>query len=208
MMGEKWDQPKDDLLRRLWLRGDTGTQIAQAMGITKNAVVGRAHRLRLPKRPSPIKAGDRQGSAPRQGGGLVYRRAAAGVVFPPASAATTSLGADGAPRPGAAASPAQHDVSSHSNFPVLAARLTNPSPVRGFLGDVEGKREKVAAQPRPQVFPVRGCQFPLWPHGPRVALEDMRFCDAPARRNSEARQDSAYCEAHHARCFAKMKEAA
>jgi hypothetical protein len=58
------------------------------------------------------------------------------------------------------------------------------------------------------VFPVRGCQFPLWPHGPRVSLEDMRFCDAPGRRNKDGRQDSAYCAEHHAQCFAKLKEAA
>ena len=207
MSGEKWPQEKDDLLRQLWLRGDTGTEIAQEMGITKNAVVGRAHRLRLPARPSPIKVGQRQNSAPRHGG-VVVRRAAAGVVFPPASAATTSLGATGAPRPGAAAFSARDVVSSLSNFPALAARLTNPSPARGFLDGAEAKREKVAAQPRPQVFRARGCQFPLWPHGVRVALEDMRFCDAAPRRNKDGRQDSAYCEAHHARCFAKVKEAA
>jgi hypothetical protein len=207
MMGEKWPQPKEDLLRQLWLRGDTSTEIAQHMGITKDAVVRRANRLRLPARLSPIRAGQRQNSASCHGG-VVVRRAAAGVVIPPAPAATTSLGATGAPRPGAAAFSAQHDVSSRLNFPALAARLTNPSPARGFLDGAEAKREKVAAQPRPQVFRARGCQFPLWPHGVRVALEDMRFCDAPGRRNKDGRQDSAYCEAHHARCFAKVKEAA
>ncbi len=207
MMGEKWPQAKDDLLRSLWQRGDSSSQIGRAMGISKNAVVGRAHRLRLPARASPIKAGQRQYSAPRHGG-VVVRRAAAGVVIPPAPAARTSLGATGAPRPGAAAFSAQRDVSFLSNFPALAARLTNPSPARGFLDGAEVKREKVAAQPRPQVFPVRGCQFPLWPHGPRVALEDMRFCDAPARRNKEGRQDSAYCPAHQALCFQKVREAA
>ena len=207
MSGEKWPLEKIDLLRSLWARGDSGSEIGRIMGISKNAVVGKAHRLRLPPRPSPIKAGQRQNSAPRHGG-VVVRRAAAGVVIPPAPAATTSLGDTGAPRPGAAAFSAQHDVSSLSNFPALAARLTNPSPARGFLDGVEAKREKVAAQPRPQVFQVRGCQFPLWPHGVRVALEDMRFCEAAPRRNKQGRQDSAYCEAHHARCFAKVKEAA
>jgi GcrA cell cycle regulator len=207
MSGEKWPLEKIDLLRSLWARGDSGSEIGRIMGISKNAVVGKAHRLRLPPRPSPIKAGQRQNSAPRHGG-VVVRRAAAGVVIPPAPAATTSLGDTGAPRPGAAAFSAQHDVSSLSIFPALAARLTNPSPARGFLDGAEAKREKVAAQPRPQVFQVRGCQFPLWPHGVRVALEDMRFCEAAPRRNKQGRQDSAYCEAHHARCFAKVKEAA
>lgn len=206
MSDDKWPLEKIDLLRSLWARGDSGAEIGRIMGISKNAVVGKAHRLRLPPRPSPIKAGQRQYSA-RRHGGVVVRRAAAGVEFPPASAARTSLGATGAPRPGAAAFSAL-DVSSLSNFPALAARLTNPSPVRGFLGGVDAKREKVAAQPRPQVFPVRGCQFPMWRHGARVALEDVRFCDAAPRRNKEGRQDSAYCEAHHVLCFAKAKEAA
>ena len=199
-MGEKWPQEKDDLLRSLWARGDSGSEIGRIMGISKNAVVGRAHRLRLPARPSPIKAGQRQDSA-RRHGGVVVRRAAAGVAFPPASAATTSLGAMGAPRPGAAALSAQRDVSSLLNLPALAARVTNPPPAPGFSG-------KVASQPRPQVFPVRGCQFPMWRNGLRVAFDEVRFCDAPARRNAEGRQDSAYCAAHHAQCFVKAKEAA
>jgi GcrA cell cycle regulator len=206
MSDDKWPLEKIDLLRSLWARGDSGSEIGRIMGISKNAVVGKAHRLRLSPRPSPIKAGQRQYSA-RRHGGVVVRRAAAGVEFPPASAAT-SLGASGAPRPGAAAFSARRDVSSLSNFPVLAARLTNPAPARGFLDGAEAKREKAAAQPRPQVFPVRGCQFPMWRHGARVALEDVRFCDAAPRRNKEGRQDSAYCAAHHALCFAKIKEAA
>ena len=205
MSDDKWPLEKIDLLRSLWGRGDSGSEIGRIMGISKNAVVGKAHRLRLSPRPSPIKAGQRQYSA-RRHGGVVARRAAAGVEFPPASAASTSLGAMGAPRPGAAAFSAL-DVSSR-NLPALAARLTNPSPARGFLDGAEAKREKAAAQPRPQVFQVRGCQFPLWPHGVRVALEDMRFCDAAPRRNKEGRQDSAYREAHHALCFQKAREAA
>lgn len=199
-MGEKWPQEKDDLLRSLWQRGDSSSQIGRAMGITKNAVVGRAHRLRLPARPSSIKAGQRQYSVRLVLACSSQSRAAAGVVIPPAPAARTSLGATGAPRPGAAAFSAQYDVSSLSNFPALAARLTNPAPARGFL--------ERGGQPMPQLFPVRGCQFPMWPNGVRVALEDMRFCDAPARRNAEGRQDSAYCPAHQALCFQKAREAA
>ncbi|MFN7610116.1 MAG: GcrA family cell cycle regulator [bacterium] len=198
MSDDNWPLEKIDLLRSLWARGDSGSEIGRIMGISKNAVVGKAHRLRLPPRPSPIKVGQRQYSVRRQGGDLA-RRAAAGVVIPPAPAAT-SLGASGAPRPGAAAFSARRDVSSLSNFPVLAARLTNPAPARGFL--------ERGGQPMPQLFPVRGCQFPMWPNGVRVALEDMRFCDSPARRNAEGRQDSAYCPAHQALCFQKAREAA
>lgn len=44
-------------LRRLWELGTSTKGIGEAMGITKNAVVGKAHRLDLPGRPSPINGG-------------------------------------------------------------------------------------------------------------------------------------------------------
>ena len=51
----------DDLvvrLRELWAQGLTPTQIAAALpGISRNAVLGKVHRLRLSSRPSPIQRG-------------------------------------------------------------------------------------------------------------------------------------------------------
>jgi GcrA cell cycle regulator len=41
-------------LRRLWGEGHSTAAIAKLMGTTKNAVVGKAHRLDLPARPSLI----------------------------------------------------------------------------------------------------------------------------------------------------------
>lgn len=41
-------------LRKLWSEGHSIGEIGRQMGITKNAVVGKAHRLDLPSRPSPI----------------------------------------------------------------------------------------------------------------------------------------------------------
>lgn len=40
---------------RLWRLGLTTSEIGAKLDITKNAVVGMAHRLNLPKRPSPIR---------------------------------------------------------------------------------------------------------------------------------------------------------
>lgn len=45
---------RDDELRRHWASGASMAAIARAMRITKNALVGRAHRLGLSGRPSPI----------------------------------------------------------------------------------------------------------------------------------------------------------
>lgn len=45
---------RDDELRRLWASDLSTLAMAQEMRISKNALVGRAHRLGLPARPSPI----------------------------------------------------------------------------------------------------------------------------------------------------------
>ena len=44
-------------LRTLWDEGLSTAEIGRRLGVTKNAVVGKAHRLDLPARPSPIRRG-------------------------------------------------------------------------------------------------------------------------------------------------------
>ena len=53
-----WSDNAITRLRALWDEGHSTAEIGRRMGITKNAVVGKAHRLDLPGRPSPIKAAD------------------------------------------------------------------------------------------------------------------------------------------------------
>jgi GcrA cell cycle regulator len=50
-------------VRELWARGDTTAAIGQRFGVTKNAVVGRVHRLGL-SRPSPIKPANGKPQSP------------------------------------------------------------------------------------------------------------------------------------------------
>lgn len=49
---------------RLWRLGLTTREIGAKLDITKNAVVGMAHRLNLPKRPSPIRRRSAANGAP------------------------------------------------------------------------------------------------------------------------------------------------
>ncbi len=42
-------------LKKLWKKGLTTGEIGRVIGMSKNAVVGKAHRLGLESRPSPIK---------------------------------------------------------------------------------------------------------------------------------------------------------
>ena len=51
----EWTATAVDLLRALWAEGHSTAEIGRRMGVTKNAIVGKAHRLDLPARPSPIR---------------------------------------------------------------------------------------------------------------------------------------------------------
>ena len=57
-----WTAEAIERLRVLWSEGHSTAEIGRRMGVTKNAVVGKAHRLQLPARPSPIR---REAGAPR-----------------------------------------------------------------------------------------------------------------------------------------------
>ena len=49
-----WDQDKLDQLRHFWLEGLPITKIGLELNVSRNAIAGKAHRLGLPKRNSPI----------------------------------------------------------------------------------------------------------------------------------------------------------
>ena len=50
-----WDDNNVSKLRDLWDQGLPTAQIGKLLGFTKNAVVGKAHRIGLERRPSPIR---------------------------------------------------------------------------------------------------------------------------------------------------------
>ena len=50
-----WTDEKVEQLRQLWAQGLTANEIAKKLDVTKNAIVGKVHRLCLTARPSPIK---------------------------------------------------------------------------------------------------------------------------------------------------------
>lgn len=51
-----WTDERVNLLKQLWGEGKTAAEIAKVLGdgITRNAVIGKAHRLKLSSRLSPI----------------------------------------------------------------------------------------------------------------------------------------------------------
>ena len=54
-----WDEDKLNKLKKLWDDGLPITKIGNELGVSRNAIAGKAHRMGLPKRNSPIsKLGD------------------------------------------------------------------------------------------------------------------------------------------------------
>ncbi|WP_135465756.1 GcrA family cell cycle regulator [Crenalkalicoccus roseus] len=124
----EWTSDAVDQLRALWAEGHSTAEIGRRMGISKNAVVGKAHRLNLPARPSPIRrdaaaeprpvaapnsvAAPRPATAPRAPTPL--RRLA-----PPGQPATPQATA---PRPEAAPPPAAAPAAVVRPFPRAGLR--------------------------------------------------------------------------------------
>jgi GcrA cell cycle regulator len=55
-----WTDERIELLKAHWEAGMTASQIAEALGegVSRNAVIGKAHRLGLEPRPSPVKVSE------------------------------------------------------------------------------------------------------------------------------------------------------
>ena len=54
-----WTDERIERLRELWSQGVTASQIADELGgVSRNAVIGKAHRLGLQSRPSPVRANE------------------------------------------------------------------------------------------------------------------------------------------------------
>lgn len=98
----EWNEETIARLRALWAEGLSTAEIGRRMGISKNAVVGKAHRLNLPARPSPIRR-DAPGAAPRQ----PAPRRVTGPTLPPLAATVQPAATPAEPRPAAVARPAQ-----------------------------------------------------------------------------------------------------
>ena len=62
-----WNDETIARIRELWAEGHSTAEIGRRMEITKNAVVGKAHRLSLPPRPSPIRRSPAECPVTRRG---------------------------------------------------------------------------------------------------------------------------------------------
>jgi GcrA cell cycle regulator len=146
-----WTDERIATLKTMWEAGQTASQIAEALGgVSRNAVIGKAHRLELQARPSPVKPNDPEAKA--------------------AAAAEASAAVAASPEPVAASEPVEVEAPKPAPVaaPVVAAAKpaapVEPEPVAEEPEDDEEEDEDEAA---PAVAaPVRAPQPILRSVGP------------------------------------------
>lgn len=100
-----WTDQRIDQLKSLWENGLTASQIADELGgVSRNAVIGKAHRLGLKSRPSPVKANEPEKKpVPKKAGAAPAKPVAAAPAMRPRPAASPAPAAapraDGEPAP-------------------------------------------------------------------------------------------------------------
>ena len=172
-----WTDERIDRLKSMWEKGLTASQIADELGgVSRNAVIGKAHRLGLKSRPSPVKANDGEAKpAPKPKAKPVEKAAA------PRAAAPTSA-------------PTERVIPTYATPSVAQPRTDMPKIVSigpgGFMrqgpGDQQAPippappRRLVPAKPSPEIadktslldLNERVCRWPMGHPGE----PDFHFC--------------------------------
>ncbi|MBS48774.1 MULTISPECIES: GcrA family cell cycle regulator [Sphingobium] len=188
-----WTDERIDQLKAMWERGLTASQIAEELGgVSRNAVIGKAHRLGLQSRPSPVKANE----TPKRAAAPVRKPAPAAPEAETPRAAAPVSAPPPPPRPAAApaapaaapAAPAA-DAASDAPTPAPQPRIISVGP-GGFLrqgpGDQQAPippappRRLVPAKPSPEIadktslldLTERICKWPMGHPGE----PDFHFC--------------------------------
>jgi GcrA cell cycle regulator len=196
-MWMSWTDDRIDTLRTMWEKGMTASQIAEALGdVSRNAVIGKAHRLGLQSRPSPVKPNDDSASA--SPAPAPVRKAA-----PPAAEAPrpAPAPAPAAAAPSATAAPATPATPAPDAPPQQIMRSVGPG---GFVRQAPGEqqppiapappRRLVPAKPSPEIAGKTGlldlndkiCKWPLGHPGE----PDFHFC------GDKVNPGFPYCVAH------------
>jgi len=188
-----WTDERIDRLKELWTNGMTASQIADELGgVSRNAVIGKAHRLGLQARPSPVKANEE--TVPQK----KAKPAPAPVEEPKEEAAP-------APAPAPEPAPVASEAAPAAAAPAAAA-APQPAPVQpqqpkivsvgpgGFLrqgpGDQQSPippappRRLVPAKPSAEVADKTSLldlneKICKWPMG-HPGEPDFHFCGKPS----------------------------
>ncbi|MCW1430623.1 GcrA family cell cycle regulator [Novosphingobium sp. JCM 18896] len=110
-----WTDERIEKLTKMWEGGSTASQIADELGgVSRNAVIGKAHRLGLKARPSPVKPNEKA-------------EAPAAPAAKPAKPAAETPRAEAAPRPTPAPAPSRPAPAAAPAAPAAAAGTPAPT---------------------------------------------------------------------------------
>ncbi len=191
-----WTDERIERLTKMWEGGATASQIADDLGgVSRNAVIGKAHRLGLKARPSPVKPNDKDSAAPA-------------APQPKAPRAETAPRVAPAPRPAPPAAP----IPRHAPVPVPEGtptpRIVSVGP-GGFLrqgpGDQQAPippappRRLVPAKPSADISAKTGLldlndRICRWPMG-HPGEPDFHFC------GDKVNPGFPYCVQHCGRAY-------
>jgi len=174
----EWSDEIIGQLRALWAEGHSTAEIGRRLGVTKNAIVGKAHRLDLPARPSPIRR-DPDAAPVRR---ATVRRVEGPTLPPlPSAVSDTSFATPSVP----------------ARAPVIARPVTVPPVARPVVHAPRpvAPPRPVAVAPRPYGRIVTCC----WPIG-EPGTREFRFCDVPSEPGRP------YCEDHVKVAYVKVRD--
>lgn len=202
-----WTEERIDRLKAMWNEGKTASQIAEDLGgVSRNAVIGKAHRLGLESRPSPVKAGEdkptkaepKAKSEPAKASPAPSKAAKSQptrVKEKPAIAAVLEAAAPmpAAPTPAPQAPPQQQQQQPKAPSSEQAMQYRSVGPggfIRQGPGDTQAPippappRRLVPAKPSPEVADKTGLldlndRICKWPMG-HPGEPDFHFCGKSA----------------------------
>ncbi len=184
-----WTDERIEQLRSMWEKGLTASQIADELGgVSRNAVIGKAHRLGLKSRPSPVKATEKVVKAPKPAAPKPIAPAAAPRAAAPA-APRPATPPRPEPKPAAEQRPATDAAATDAPPKPDAPRIVSIGPggfIRQGPGDQQAPippappRRLVPAKPSPEIADKtslldlndRICRWPMGHPGE----PDFHFC--------------------------------
>ena len=173
-----WTDERVDTLKRMWADGSSASTIAKALGgVTRNAVIGKVHRLGLSNRAA-AEAGREPAEAADAGGSVAAERAEARPIPATHSAEPVATPLRGRIIPAGQPLPPQPSANEISPEALASVREV----------------EKGAARLSLMELTERTCK---WPIGD-PATEDFWFCGLPVQPGKP------YCEAHVGVAFQPM----
>jgi GcrA cell cycle regulator len=193
-----WTDERIETLKTMWEAGQTASQIAEALGeVSRNAVIGKAHRLGLQSRPSPVRPNEPEGAAEPVAAAPLADVPVVAEVPPFEPDVPDAVDEADAPTP-AVATPTPAAAPARPTFtsPFEQRREPDPQPVLrsvgpgGFVRQSPGEqappstpappRRLVPAKPSPEIADKTGlldlndriCKWPLGHPGE----PDFHFC--------------------------------